>query len=83
MKKLALIAAVILTTITLQSCRQADEVLSPEEAATLQRVQDSSNSSLNRNNGTINNNGDVIINNVENTSPTTEVDGEIVPPPKK
>ena len=76
MKRLALIAAVVFTTLTLNSCRQADEVLSPDEMATLQKVRDTSKvtlpnneaSTLNTNNGT--------------TAPL-ELEGEIVPPPKK
>ncbi|KIA90542.1 hypothetical protein [Kaistella jeonii] len=76
MKRLALIAAVVLTTITLQSCRQSDDVLSPEETATLQRVQDSSNNLLQKDNA---NN----LNTDQNNNPASLVDGEIVPPPKK
>ena len=45
MKKFALITAVLITAISFQSCRQADDVLTPEEIATLQKVQDSSNNS--------------------------------------
>ena len=76
MKKLAVISAVVFTTLTIQSCRQADEVLSPEEAATLKRVQDSSAISFQKNNAdTLNNN--------QNNNTASFVDGEIVPPPKK
>ena len=76
MKKLAVISAVVFTALTIQSCRQADEVLSPEEAATLKRVQDSSAISFQKNNAdTLNNN--------QNNNTASFVDGEIVPPPKK
>ena len=76
MKKLAFISAVVFTTLTIQSCRQADEVLSPEEAATLKRVQDSSAISFQKPNAdTLNNN--------QNNNTASFVDGEIVPPPKK
>ncbi|MBD8018040.1 hypothetical protein [Kaistella pullorum] len=76
MKKFALIAAVVFTTYTLESCRQPDEALSPTEAATLKRVQDSTSKLDDSHNvqGT-------------NTDPAgtsnLEVDGEIVIPPKK
>ena len=76
MKKLAFISAVVLTTLTIQSCREADEVLSPEEAMTLKRVQDSSNISLQKNNANT-------ISTYQNDNPASVVDGEIVPPPKK
>ena len=76
MKKLALIAAVVFTTLTIQSCRQSDDVLSPEEAATLKKVQDSSNNSL------INNNTNTFNINQGNT-PISNVDGEIAPPPRR
>ena len=80
MKRLALIAAVVFTTLTIQSCRESDDVLSPEEALTLQRVQDSSKTVL------LNNS-----NNTNSTSLTTEpgdtttsnLEGEIAAPPKK
>ncbi|WP_234111581.1 hypothetical protein [Chryseobacterium sp. R2A-55] len=75
MKKIAILSAVVLTTITLQSCRQSDDVLSPEEAATLQRAQDSANHSLYK--GTIN------INEEQNAPTVFDADGEIVPPPRK
>ncbi len=76
MKKLALIAAVVFTTITIQSCRQSDDVLSPEEAATLQKVQDSSNNSLlNNNTNSFNIN--------QGSTPISNVDGELVPPPRR
>ena len=75
MKKLAFISAVVFTTLTIQSCRQTDDVLSPDEAATLQRVQDSSKTLLQSNNA-----------NTLTTEPettTTSLDGELVPPPRK
>ncbi|WHF52706.1 hypothetical protein QGN23_05365 [Chryseobacterium gotjawalense] len=76
MKKFALIAAVVFTTITLQSCRQSDDVLSPEEAATLQRVQDSSSVLLQQDNaGTLN------TQTADNLA--SELEGELLPPPKK
>lgn len=76
MKKLAFISAVVFTTLTIQSCRQADEVLSPEEAATLKRVQDSSAISLQKNNADA-------LNTNQNNNTASIVDGELVPPPKK
>ena len=76
MKKLAFISAVVFTTLTIQSCRQADEVLSPEEAATLQRVQDSSATSLQMDNANS-------VNTDQNNNTASFVDGEILPPPKK
>lgn len=76
MKKLALIASVVFTTLTLNSCREADEVFSPEETATLQRVQDSSDNVKAKN--TENN-----ISTEDNSSQTSNLEGEIVPPPKK
>ena len=77
MKRLALIAAVVFTTLTLHSCRQADDdLLSPEEAATLHRVQDSSNTSLIKNNATT-------LNTEQDNNTSLVVDGEILPPPKK
>ena len=80
MKKLAIISAVVFTIITLQSCREADDVMSPDEAATLHRVQDSSNNSRERSNlNTLN-----IDNNTTNSVIEWDVvDGEIVPPPRK
>ena len=75
MKKLALIAAVVFTTLTVQSCRQTEDVLSPEEISTLQKVQDSSNNVLKNDNSST-------LNNAENNPPSI-VDGELVPPPKK
>ena len=76
MKRLALIAAVVFTAFTLNSCRQADEVLSPDEMATLQKVRDTSKvSSPNNEASTLNtNNG---------TTATSDLEGEILPPPKK
>ena len=76
MKRLALIAAVVFTTLTLNSCRQADEVLSPDEMATLQKVRDTSKtivpakeaSNFNTNNS---------------SSALLELEGEVLPPPKK
>lgn len=76
MKKLAFISAVLFTTLTIQSCRQADEVLSPEEAATLQRVQDSSTTLLQKDNANS-------VNTNQNNDTASFVDGEILPPPKK
>lgn len=76
MKKLAFISAVVFTTLTIQSCRQADEVLSPEEAATLKRVHDSSAISLQKNNADA-------LNTNQNNNTASIVDGELVPPPKK
>lgn len=76
MKKLALIASVVFTTLTLNSCREADEVFSPEETATLQRVQDSSNNLSEKN--TIN-----TLNIEQSTPETSNLEGELVPPPKK
>ena len=76
MKKVAVIAAVVFTTITLQSCRQSDEVLSPQEAATLRKVQDSSNNLLEKNNATSSNTE-------QTNNPVSLVDGEILPPPRK
>ncbi|KMQ70852.1 hypothetical protein ACM44_09455 [Chryseobacterium koreense CCUG 49689] len=76
MKKIAILSAVVLTTITLQSCRQSDDVLSPEEAATLRRAQDSSNQSLYK--------GTTINMNEGQSAPTiSDADGEILPPPRK
>lgn len=75
MKRFALIAAVVFTTITLNSCRQSDDILSPEETATLRRAQDSSNHSRNSTTPTINTEQD-------NNTPSN-ADGEIVPPPRK
>ena len=76
MKKLALISAVVFTTLTLHSCRQSDEIWSPEEAATLQKVQDSTNNIVeSKNSDTVN---------IEQSNQSTSlVDGEILPPPKK
>ena len=76
MKKLAFISAVLFTTLTIQSCRQADEVLSPEEAATLQRVQDSSTTLLQKDNANS-------VNTNQNNDTASFVDGEILPPPRK
>ena len=80
MKKVAFIAAVVLTTMTLQSCRQSDEYISPQEAATLKRVQDTSNNLVDKNTTTTNNNA--IDPNQDNNTGSL-VDGEILPPPKK
>lgn len=76
MKRLAVIAAVVFTTITLNSCRQADEVLSPDEMATLQKVRDTSKVILPNNEaGTLNtDNG---------TTVPSDLEGELVPPPRK
>lgn len=76
MKKLALIAAVVITTISLQSCRQSDDFMSPEEAATLQRVQNSTTTSLQKNSTNTSTNQ-------QNTPPTESLDGELLPPPRK
>lgn len=76
MKKLALIAAVVFTTLTLQSCRESEDMLSPEEAATLHRVQDSANTSLLENNANS-------LNAKSTDNDLSIVDGEIAPPPKK
>ena len=76
MKRLALIAAVVFTTLTIQSCRESDDVLSPEESATLLRVQDSSHTLLQNSNA----NG---LNTEQDTPTTLELDGELLPPPKK
>lgn len=73
MKKLALIAVVVFTTLTIQSCREADDVLSPDEMATLQRVKDSSDQINNLN----------TVNNEQAGNTTSNLDGEIAPPPKK
>ena len=75
MKKLAFISAVIFTTLTVQSCRQADEVMSPEEALTLKRVQDSANISVQKSNA--NSVG------TDQNNTASFVDGEILPPPRK
>ncbi|MCZ2082808.1 MAG: hypothetical protein LC112_00935 [Flavobacteriales bacterium] len=77
MKRLAVISAVVFTTLTLNSCRQADEVLSPEEQATLQKVRDSSNVSSQRNYV------DPLNNNQGSDTASFTEDGEIAPPPKK
>ncbi len=76
MKKLALIAAVVFTTLTVQSCRQSDDVLSPQEAATLKKVQDSSTNSLHNYPTTTNNND-------QGTGTASNLDGEIIPPPRR
>ena len=76
MKKLAFISAVVLTTLTIQSCREADDLLSPEEALTLKRVQDSSNISLQKNNANT-------LSTYQNDNPAAVIDGEILPPPRK
>lgn len=73
MKKFALLSVVLFTTLTVQSCRQSDE-LSAEETATLQKVLESSNTSLNNTTPpTID----------QNSHTASVVDGEIVRPPKK
>lgn len=76
MKKLAFISAVVFTAISLQSCRQADDVFSQEEIETLKKVQDSSNNSFNKTN-------DYPVKEEPNNPEASLVDGEIVPPPKK
>ena len=80
MKKIAFIAAVVFTTLSIQSCREADDVLSPEEAVTLKRVQDLSDAN------SIKKDADTI--DTQQAPETTsnldvEVDGEIAAPPKK
>lgn len=75
MKRLALVAAVVFTTISLESCRQPDDFITNEEAATLKKAQDSS-SELKNGNYT---NADAS----EQTTPTFEADGETVIPPRK
>ncbi|QOW09156.1 hypothetical protein Q73A0000_01700 [Kaistella flava (ex Peng et al. 2021)] len=76
MKRLALIAAVVFTTLTLQSCRESDDVLSPEESATLLRVQDSSNTLLLKNNANT-------LNTQQDNNTTSDLDGELLPPPRR
>lgn len=76
MKKSALIAAAVITILTVQSCRQSDDVMSPEEMATLQKVQDSSNNLSDKN-------GTNALEIEQPTPPVSEVDGEIAPPPRK
>ena len=76
MKRLALIAAVVFTTITLNSCRQADEVLSPDEMATLQKVRDSSKVTLPNNDAST-------LNTDNGTTTPSDLEGEIAAPPKK
>ena len=76
MKKLALISAVVFTTLALQSCRQSDDLMSPEEAATLQKVQDSSKILLQKDNA-------YLLNSEQSNDTASIVDGEIAAPPKK
>lgn len=76
MKRLALIAAVVFTTITFNSCRQADEVLSPDEMATLQKVRDSSKVTLPNNDAST-------LNTDNGTTTPSDLEGEIAAPPKK
>ena len=78
MKKFAMIAAVVFTALSIQSCRESDDMLSPEEAVTLQRVQDSSDASLLKNNANT-----IDSQEGHNTTSNLEVDGEIAAPPKK
>ncbi|WP_312819427.1 hypothetical protein [Kaistella carnis] len=80
MKKIAFIAAVVFTTLSIQSCREADDIFSPEEVVTLKRVQDLSDAN------SIKKDADTI--DTEQAPETTsnldvEVDGEIAAPPKK
>ena len=80
MKKIAFIAAVVFTALSIQSCREADDVLSPEEAVTLKRVQDLSDAN------SINKDADTI--DTQQAPETTsnldvEVDGEIAAPPRR
>jgi len=70
MKKAVLLSAVIFTVLTVQSCRQSDDMLSPDEAATLQKVLKSSNDSADAD-------GD------QGSPAASILDGETVPPPKK
>ena len=76
MKKSALIAAAVITILTVQSCRQSDDVMSPEEMATLQKVQDSSKNLSDKNSTNA-------LEIEQPTVPVSEVDGEIAPPPKQ
>ena len=76
MKKLAFISAVLFTAISLQSCRQADDVFSQEEIETLKKVQDSSNNSFDKN-------SDNPVKVDPSATESTLVDGEILPPPRK
>lgn len=73
MKKFALLSAVLFTALTVQSCRQSDE-LSADEAATLQKVMEASNNTLNN----------TAPAGIEQNAPAASIaDGEIAPPPKK
>ncbi len=76
MKKLALIAAVVFTTLTLNSCRQADEVLSPDEMATLQKVRDTSKVTSPSNETTT-------LNTDNGTTTPSNLEGEIAAPPRR
>lgn len=76
MKSLALIAAVVFTTLTLESCRQPDDLISNEEAATLKKVQASSLDLK----GQIGTNNNVV---GQNNIVVEDADGETVRPPKK
>lgn len=76
MKKLAFIAAALFITASVQSCRESDEVLSPQEASVLKRVQSSEQNINSRNtNDSIKGNN--------HSSPILNLDGEILPPPRK
>mgnify|MGYP003532571586 CR=1 FL=1 len=76
MKRLALIAAVVFTTFTLNSCRQADEVLSPDEMATLQKVRDTSKIKVQADEASSSNSN-------KEASALSELEGEIAAPPRK
>lgn len=75
MKRTAFISAVILITLSIQSCRQLDESISPVEAATLKKVQDSSKN--------LSGAGDTNIIEMDENAASALMDGEIAPPPKK
>ena len=76
MKKVAFISAVLFTAISLQSCRQADDVFSQEEIETLKKVQDSSNKTFDKS-------SDYPVKVDPSATESTLVDGEILPPPRK
>ncbi len=68
MKKFTILTAVVFSIISLNSCRQPDEALSPMESATLKKIQDSSNAAQAPK---------------DDDSSNLEADGELLPPPKK
>ena len=76
MKKFAFIAAVVLTTLSIQSCRQPDETMSNDEMITLQRVQAAKKDSVK-----LIKPFTTIIQTTD--AATLEADGEIAHPPKK